>query len=252
MTRKLVRALNYEVQAVPESRWTVAPDIAGTYELPGFICEVSACQVQAFPTEPSSDEGAVQDQLEPLLQRWAIAVELEHGGPIEFVFRGAQIDRQAANGSWQRYVSAVVHVELTVTAEKQTLSSLPVPVNLTPDFEFLRDRARLVRAGSPWVADHAYYALTWLEARYRTAGKGDKRKQAAEALNVDVDVLRQLGDLASTYEGRKRAPGKPPLSQAQTAWLRATVDALVRRAVQKEAGRLPETTLTTTDLPRVP
>ena len=87
---------------------------------------------------------------------------------------------------------------------------------------------------------NANLVLTSLESEFGAPHKGAKgRKVAAQKLNVEFDVLSNLGRLCDKNdpdEGRKSKIKNEPLTPEEKTWVHETVGKLVRRAIEIDSA----------------
>ena len=107
------------------------------------------------------------------------------------------------------------------------------------------------RQGREPLGSVANLCLTVLEdsASRITGGKGLKRELAADYYQIDVKVLKRVGDLSSNKGGavaRKAKGRSDAFTLEDTRFLEASVTAFIRRAAERAAdpnGNLPVITM---------
>ena len=94
----------------------------------------------------------------------------------------------------------------------------------------------------------AYFCLTLVE---RTAGR---RKQAAHKYSISEKILNKLGlwanEKGDTATARKFRENSRPLTKAEEAWIKAAVEALIRRMGEYDPTALLKQ-ITMNDLPKL-
>jgi hypothetical protein len=95
----------------------------------------------------------------------------------------------------------------------------------------------------------AYFCLSYFEDAAGTGAKGrQRRKMAAEALGVEEEVLRRLGELTSTLGDAETARKKNPQSKSrgptveEKEWIETTVKLLIRKTAESSVKRRREQT----------
>ncbi|HEY1979288.1 MAG TPA: hypothetical protein VGH13_04315 [Xanthobacteraceae bacterium] len=178
-----------------------------------------------------SDARAV---VEPFLRAWELNAALNSGpGEFEFVFERANIiERAPKPGVVGAAAFAAVGVMETTRAMVSKFSFPPPPLqgvarDATVDLMF--ERYCRLREQRTTLSDAANYCLTALEM----AALG--RKQASARFNVDLPVLRTLGELAATKggkEARKAKASEAEYTPAERDWLTKVLPLIIRRAAE--------------------
>ena len=122
-----------------------------------------------------------------------------------------------------------------------------------PDVRTLYERYKGFRAGNEPLEGFAYFCLTVLEhsvgsSTSRNGRPGRRRVQAAETYEIDLDVLRHIGELSSTKGGRtaRKAGGRgTPLTDDERRFLTNAIVKLIRRVAEYHGGNggLPQITM---------
>ncbi len=120
-----------------------------------------------------------------------------------------------------------------------------------PDASDMLFRLDLYRQGREPLGSVANLCLTVLEdSAFRiTGGKGVKRELAADYYQIDLKVLKRVGDLSSNKGGsvaRKAEGRSDAFTLEDTRFLEASVTAFIRRAAERAAdpnGNLPVITM---------
>jgi hypothetical protein len=161
------------------------------------------CRDGKLVVEPAShfaDEDDARAVIEPFLRSWEIEADLNLNiGTIRFRFLRAEVvDRDppppGASQVIQVKTAGVVLSagEVTLRVTKRAYPMPPESFRATSDVERAHSRWRAFRAGREPLQSMAYFVLTLAEA----AAGG--RKNAAEHLRIDPDVLGSIGRLSST------------------------------------------------------
>ena len=104
-------------------------------------------------------------------------------------------------------------------------------VALNADVKVMAYRFWLYRQRRDTLAAMVNFCLTVLENS--TGYKGQKRKRAAKQYNVELPVLKKLGDLSANKGGRdaRKVDGLAnDYSQSETNWMELTIKKLIERA----------------------
>jgi hypothetical protein len=222
------------------------------YLLDGGVLHLSA-------TEEFRDRQLARDDVEPLLRSWETAVELmTPPHRIRFEYDHSDIEElDPQPGFLNLYPEPAVLRVGTATADamiSRDNAEYPQPNHAfqrTDLVERLLARLRRVRAGAAELPAAGYYVLDAIEHEF--GGGSDRRRNAAIALNVDVEVLRKLGELTSQADpeiGRKAGAMKR-LTPDERTWIDAAIARLIQRAGEHPSGvALPPITMS--DLPALP
>ncbi len=122
----------------------------------------------------------------------------------------------------------------------------------TPLTDRLTERLRRVQDNEAELPAVAYFVLDSVEHEFGRPGSRIRmREKAAATLNVDVAVLRKLGELTARPDpdiGRKSGGQPLPLTVAELTWIDAALFRVVRR-VGEFAGGTALSRITMADLP---
>ena len=207
-----------------------------------------------FPTIESADEA-----LKTFRRAWEFDAQLKRG-PDSFrlvVDRDASeiIDRNPTPGDVRNEAKGIV-VFLEVGSPKPLVeaSAYPEPpsdIVVTPDVETMYCRYMGYRKGREPLASLASFCLTVLEA---ATGEGKARRTAAaKAFNIDVQLLRKIGDLTANKggsEARKAGGVATEFSSEERHFLEQALRAVIRRMAERahsSGKQLP--TISLSDLP---
>lgn len=175
------------------------------------------------------------------LHNWEIIIGLENDpDDIKFKFdRSEVIDlepNQEENNvnlsvSVSEHIQIVDHVTLHVSRHKYP--DPPDRFSISPDVETMYLRYKAYREGRDTLLSMAYLLLTVSQSK-------STRKDVAEKLRIEKDILDKLGELCSTkgneYEARK-APKNGifiPLEQKEKEWVLAVCKLLIIRCGEYE------------------
>ncbi len=243
MAEYRVTALYYRFMSeVENDRFDDAEPQSGT--LGDWEYSLEAGLLKAVPTAEFRDRGAARRDLEQYLRGWEQSAFLS---PSRFRIR-FEYDRSEMEDADPQPGSVTVFPDtltLKMTAFAPTIVRgfryFP-----EPDLHFrhtyltdrLTERLRRLRDNEAELPAVAYFVLDSLEHAFGGTESG-KRPRAAAFLDVDVAVLRKLGDLTSRPDpdiGRKSGAQSQPLTSAEREWIHETLVLLVRRVGEYEAG----------------
>lgn len=248
-----VVALQYQFESA-ETHHSFEGTRALSGTLGDFDFELKDARLVARPRSHFADEESARAALEPRLRAWEQRTFLAEDVRITFKYGKTEIiDRDPVPGVTEVRpdpiaLNAVVYAP-TIIVGHATYPPPDPDFKVTPVTDRLSERIRRVRAGEAPLPAEAYWVLTQLETEYGT-GKS-ARKSVAERLNVEEKVLQTLGRLTAQGDpniGRKADRIEAPLTDAETAWLRAAIVRLARRVGEIEGGALPAM-VTMADLP---
>jgi hypothetical protein len=192
--------------------------------------------------------GDARKVVESYLRAWEIDAAIRQGkGSIQFVYKSAStIDLPPSTGEGTEI--AVARSENFSVGDTCTLTVTPVirrtypppPGNfiVSPDVETLWMRYEGYFGGKEPLEAMGYFCLNVIEQMY---GNG-KREAAARNLNVEVEVLKELGKLTSTKGGTTTARKAPqrrrwqPLTGTERTWIESVLRRLILR-LGEYAGR---------------
>lgn len=184
---------------------------------------------------------------------WELDSALRFGrGAVRFVYEDAQlIDRiPPPPGTSEFYVTGTSSIsfvgDVSIRVTKGAYPEPPSNMKFTPDLETLWIRYDGYRAKREPLSAMAYFCLTVLET---SAGN---RAEAAKQYNIDVDVLRKIGEFtANRGDGataRKMRPNLVPYTPLEIGWIDEAIRMIIRRVAQIGAGA-PCAKVTMNDLP---
>ena len=246
-----VEALVYRIrhkESVDYSE-TVALDFATS----DFDVRVADGVARFTMAEHFSTAEAARAVVDPFVQDWEFEACLRYEPDrfeLEYDF-AAIVDRKPT--PWVIEVAArPVRFEFSipearVTVEPGAYPSRPCGIDSNaPDVQVLLERYKRYRAGGEHRTSFSYFCLTALEQSPSSRGKPSGRRQAAEWLGVDFEVLQRIGELSSTKGGhiaRKYEGRDQPLAADEERFLDAALRLLIRRLAERAAdehGALPK------------
>lgn len=250
-----VVALHYRLESIEGVSYDAPPAVR--VQLPAFEGALANGLFEAQMLQHYPSETAARVPVDEYLRAWEIATGVQFGrGEISFRFvRSDVVDRAPPEPGVIRAFARAALPALTATGQVSTHVTRreypppPVQFAVDPIVETLWRRYEGHIAGREPIFSMAYYCLTELE---RAAGS---RRDAASKFTIDLKVLGTLGELSTArgdaMEARKAVgQSSRPASGAETAWLQATVRALVQQAARVASGVAP-LRLTMSDLPRL-
>ncbi len=250
-----VQALYYRFKSLSElDTFDKAVPLSGS--LGDFDFTLESGVLVAHPRSHYPGSESARDALEPYLSSWerhALLSEANHR--IQFEYDHANVvDRDPDPGNVVVYPDTIrVRAIAFAATIKRDNGVYPMPdpgFVTTPLTDRLAERLRRVRDGEAEAPAAAYYVLTALDADYG-GGRKNARKKAATAMAVDFEILGMLGKLTDRRDpdvGRKAGTAPMPLTAAELWWLRAAMQALIRRTGELAAGT-PVRMLWMSDLP---
>jgi hypothetical protein len=235
-------ALTYRLQQAEDIEYSAPPL---TFTTPEFTGELVAGVLTLRPARHFDSPEPFRDLVEPFLASWRIDAGLKYGRDhFRFLYDGASvIDRAPTPGTGAITQTATVRATGDVF-HKVTRPEYPTPPSafrVTPEVEVLWDRFNGYLAQREPLPSMAYFCLTLLE-------RGD-RKAAAAHFNIDIDVLRKLGELSSTRGDNstaRKAHGATQLRADERRWIEEAIKATIRRL-----GTGQGKPLTMADLPKL-
>lgn len=253
--RSRVASLTYTVTWLDDRRRV--SDDASAIEVPirGFDCRLTGGSLTAVPGDEYADPDSARDVLEPGLRAWEAQSEIVENLPFRFRFSGSSTETVVQDGNpGPNRIAVMVESASAVEALSVMRDSFPAPDPAIcvegPVTSSLRSRWRSMEAGHEPLTSCAYWLLTRIEREF-----GPRRDEAARELQVDLKVLKRVGELTSVSDpdhGRKVGAdqGKDHvLTEGEIGWLRAAGKLLIRRVLEHEAGARNLSFLTMNDLP---
>lgn len=232
--------------------------------------EINGGKLRIEPSEHFGDEDEARKVIDPFLKAWEVETDLvANPGAIRFRFETAHvIDRDPpppgspitlhARGGSIEVAGGQAHIKLL----RRSYPPPPEAFRITPEVEIAFQRWRDFRDGKVPLLEMAYFVLTLVENNPLTVEKvvgsprkpSHRRRKAAEALAVDLNILNTLGELSSAKgdaaTARKVSPNTPfsGLSGSEKAWVEQAVQRLIRRLGERASGVALEP-ITIRDLP---
>jgi hypothetical protein len=229
-----------------------------------FGVSIDAGRARVEMLEHFATEQEARNAVESFLRAWELAADLRHPEDrFRFVYeRPEVIDRNPPEGgvviNLQAANAVMAGLVVTAHASRAGWPEHPTDLALSPDVEALHRRWLGYLDGKEPLLAAAYWALSMIEATPRASGVRGRsaREDASQFFNIDLNVLKKLGELTSARggveEGRKAEGRAAPLTRSERKWLKAAFKALVERAaLRARHGAPPPTPLTMDDLPKL-
>ena len=202
----------------------------------------------------------------PFIRAWELDFALERGRrQLWFAFvRSKVIDRKRTPGTLGSVMATAEETSIAQSVRaiirRHTYPAPPANFVASANVETLWTRYENQLLGREYLPAMGYFCLTVVEALYgatsgpaRPRKTSGKRRRAAAALSIDLEVLEKLGELTTErgdpMTARKYEAGAPsrPLTAQEAAWIQAAL-----RAIMRQVGRKPGATvspLSMADLP---
>ena len=251
-----VQVMNYEVGSGEGISYRDPEPISFSNHLGTF--DLRDKKLRISPTEHFSDEDEARRAVEPFLRAWEIEADLNSNvGMIRFKFERAElVDRDPPPPGSSQVIQVKVasmalvggSVSFHLTCKKYPQP--PKTFRATTEIQHAYRRWIGFRSGKEPLQSMAYFVLTLLES----AAGG--RQGAARSFQIDVAVLRTIGQLSSTKgdenTARKAGPGIQfqELSGAERQWLEEAVRRVIHRLGEHASGA-PLALISITDLPSI-
>jgi hypothetical protein len=239
-----VERLHYDIDSEEGTSYRDPEPLAFTNPLGRFEARDGKLIIE--PTDHFPDEDAARDVIERFLKAWEIDADLESNiGTIRFKFlRTDVIDRDPPPpGTAQVITLPALAGSVNISGGVASLHVIrrkypapPVAFQTTIDVERAYRRWLDFRSGRETLQSTAYFILTMVEAAV-----GD-RKQAAKALNIELDVLRKIGELSSTRGDAATARKAPSsgvyreLTGPESGWLEQATRRVIKRLGEHASG----------------
>lgn len=262
-----IETLYYKVITPDRYKYEAPPPVdfethEGKFELANGELKITLKQDHANPA-------AARAAIKSVLDAWEALADLRYQ-PGEFRLKYQRYEQAYRNppppntliaGVGEMFLEGIsLQLYATATVLPPVRRAYPPPPTgfvLSPDARTMSSRLLASLEGREPLPAAAYFCLTVIETLAdqpsnpavpkKTSGK---RKQAAQALAIDLEILATLGELSSEYGasiGRKVTATKP-LSAEQTQWLKEALRKLIVRVGEYSAGS-PLTQLTMAQLP---
>jgi hypothetical protein len=261
--RSRVASLTYTVNWLDDRRRVSDDAPAIQAAIRGFDCRLAGGVLTAVPGNEYADLDSARDSLEPGLRAWEAHSEIVEGLPFRLSFTGSStedVDEQGNSGRGR--AAAMMESAWAVEAESVVRDSFPGPDTAISVegvvTSSLRSRWRSMEAGHEPLTACAYWLLTRIEREFgpgREASRNDRREAVGRKLQVDPEVLHEMGNLTSVSDpdhGRKVGADQAKdhvLTGGEVGWLQAAGMLLIRRVLEYEAGVASLSLLTMNDLP---
>jgi len=219
------------------------------YLLDGGVLHLSA-------TTEFRDRQLARNDVEPLLRLWEQSAELmTPPHRIRFDYVHSDIEEIDPQPGYLNVFPEAASLRLQTFAPTVSVTTqnaeYPAPDPTFVQTEFgarLQARYRKYRAGAADLPAVGYYILDAIEHEF--GGSKNLRRNAARVLNVELNVLRTLGDLSARADPDIGRKGGTPnaLTPEERAWIDASIANLIRRVGQHASGAI-KPPLTMSDLP---
>jgi hypothetical protein len=247
MSKPQVSSLTYRVATTDFFEFENPADL--TFDTQDFKGRISAGVLTLNPKLHFTTEEEARALADPFVRAWEIHAALRQGRPpFHFEFQGSLIiDRSSGHGSslsdLKITVAQLADFQLKILDTRYP--DPPIGFTVTPEVEVLFKRLSQYWSNKELLLSMAYSCLSFL-------GRVGGRNSAAKRYAIQIDVLRKLGNLATTRgdEGNARKIGTQitPLSPEEVTWIEETIKAVIRHLATRRAGVI----LTLADLPPLP
>lgn len=203
--------------------------------------EIIDTLLRVKPTEHFSSEIDARRAIETYLLDWEIEADITSNiGAIRFSFKESQVVETEPCHELER----AIRVDSWESAKVSDCVSVQIICHKypRPPHEF-RATQEVAQAYRRWKAHHegkeplqamAYFVLTLADTTF-----GD-RSRAADELQIDSKILKEIGRLSSTkgneITARKAKPLLEDLSPKEQEWLEKAVRLVIRQLGQRAAG----------------
>ncbi len=238
-------------RAIGTSAFADAPPVTATNSIGMFTLADDVLLVGL--SEERASVHAARESIEPFLRAWELEAEIYWGFPvIRFEFQRVALVKPLVDQVGQRSEDSRLPSDDSDQEPVIAFGSYPTPpsIRVTPEMEDLwaRYAAGRIDLHEPFQSA-AYYCLTVVE---RSAGG---RQEAASKYNIDLRVLKRLGELCSTkgdpMTARKAlSRDSSPLSSDDRKWMSYTIRSVVLQMGLVAAGTTPSR-IALSDLPPI-
>ncbi len=248
MNDQHVEALIYRIEHDDSVDYSHA--IPASWDEGGFRVSVGDLQVRFDFQEHHATVEEAEKAIAEYIRAWEFRAQLEHG-PEGFSLRFARpvvVDRNphpTVGNTIQasavfRGGRAIMGATVSVTAIPDSYPNPPEGVVPSPDAESMHRRYMGYRLNREPLPSMAYFCLSVLEGTQERSRRrvSPKRKAAAQRLNVDENVLAEIGHLSSASggaEARKREGIDKPLGSLERRFLEAAIKRLILRVAERSA-----------------
>lgn len=189
------------------------------------------------------DVRSAQHVVGPYLKAWEIEADISEGyGQIRFDFhRPVIIDRQPTPGTISAVQASGLALVLkgsraTILTTCNKYADPPTDFVASPDVLVAHLRWSQFREGKEPLQSMSYFILTLIESR------SGGRRQAARDLQIDVDILRKIGELSSK-KGDANTARKfnteefEKMTDTEKSWLEVAVKKIILRLGEHASGK---------------
>lgn len=248
-----VEAVYYEIGTASDNiSYDNPPPMAFGNDIGKF--NLADCKLTVELLDHFPDEQSARQLVDTFLRSWETQTDLTaHLGQIRFKFQKSKIIDRDPPARGEAHVAHVTVRSMITVGEKATVSlkcnKYPGPPDAfatTGDVDLAHARWVRFREGKEPLQSMAYFVLTLIE---RLSGS---RKKAAQVFQIDLDVLRKIGELSST-KGDANTARKAKfvdMTGAENGWLEAGIRRVIVRIGEHASGS-PLTKITLADLPKL-
>lgn len=210
------------------------------------------CKLTIELSEHFPDEQQARQVVQPFLRAWEVETDLTAQiGQVRFTFENSKIiDRDPPQPEGSRVIHAEV-AEMILVGHKPTIHITcgkypdpPTAFATTPEVELAHSRWARFREGKEPLQSMSYFVLTLIQ---KLSGS---RKQAAKLFQIDIDILKKVGELSSTKGDAKTARKADfvEMTGSENSWLEAATRKIILRLGEHASGK-PLAMIALADLP---
>ena len=235
-----VTAVNYEL--VFEKDFIYAPPPGEiTYLVSDFQIAVEGLKVAFRPEKHFADRASARAKADAIVGAWELKLAMDLrtlGVALEYVSTDL-VDRAPTPGviEVQLEATALATVTCAGTLTRTFRDYVPRPdadFIVTPNVESLWQRYRMHKEGKEPLLGMAYFCLTLV--RSHAGGLGS----ASQAFNIELQLLRKIGELTSTRgdmrSARKMSSAVQSLSSVEQSWVDEAVRSIILQVGRSSNG----------------
>jgi hypothetical protein len=195
--------------------------------------DLSEEELKITPCEHFQDQQSALHAVEPFLKSWEIESDLTSNiGTIRFKFERSEIierdppkPSETIIGQFHSNSVTVMGCDGTITSVRSTYPDPPSNFDTSQNIEIAYRRWLGFKEGKESLQSMAYFVLTILQQNF------NGNKKAAGAYNIEIAVLKKIGELSSTRgdatTARKVSASFMQLSSVEMQWLEESVKKLI-------------------------
>jgi len=251
-----VQKIHYRVSSEGAVKYNNPSAISFSNHLGSF--DLSNGELQIVPAEHFPDEYSARQVLEPFLRSWEIEADITSSvGTIRFAFKNSEVvDRNPPPPGSPHVVdtrgvaAGLSSANASIESIRNTYPEPPMEFRATPEVQLAYRRWLDYRQGKEPLLSMAYFVLTLLE----TDAGG--RQQAANSFQIDIDILRKIGELSSnrgdetTARKVKKGIQLQNLAGPERHWLEVVIPLVIHRLGERATGA-PLPKISMGDLPQL-